>query len=292
MNRIGWTILATLCGLLAGGVVVGMVEAMSSLMHPMPADLDRNDVEQVRGWVSTLPISAMFMLLAAWCSGCTVGGWVARRLSVQRSSYAAMIVVTLFTLATVSNLILLPHPSWMWIAGPSVCLIGGLLGGVLASPACYTVSTQRQVWAPLHLVFQTLSRVEEFKEAIPAITEIEFLTPHHNGLGARFCETRIMNGKAATTELEVAEFVENDRVRMLASAGGTLWDTLFTVSSSAEVLDEFSVVSSPTTITMTMDATPTHFWAKIMVPMILPMVAKAVEGDMDAVKAYCESKRA
>jgi uncharacterized membrane protein len=39
---------------------------------------------------------------------------------------------------------------------------------------------------------------------------------------------------------------------------------------------------------MTMDATAHKFFAKIMNFMIAGMVKKAVEKDMDAVKAFCE----
>lgn len=37
--------------------------------------------------------------------------------------------------SAVANMLLLPHPSWMWVAGPVVILGAGWLGARLARPA-------------------------------------------------------------------------------------------------------------------------------------------------------------
>ena len=91
-----------------------------------------------------------------------------------------------------------------------------------------------------------------------------------------------MHGKEAKCELEVREYVDNERVRMVADEGGTVWDTTFTVNQQDdEVL-----------LRMDMAARPHKLLAKIITPMIRGMVAKAVAADMDAVKAYCEEQTA
>ena len=87
-----------------------------------------------------------------------------------------------------------------------------------------------------------------------------------------------MNGKEATTELEVTEFVENDRVRFVADSHGTVWDSVFTVSQAGESTD----------LELTMDARAYKLLPKIVNLLIKGMVQKAVEKDMDAVKTYCE----
>ena len=43
-----------------------------------------------------------------------------------------------------------------------------------------------------------------------------------------------------------------------------------------------------TTLELTMDARPYKLSAKIVTPMLKNALQKAVEKDMDAVKAYCE----
>lgn len=142
-----------------------------------------------------------------------------------------------------------------------------------------TVETTRTITAPLSTVFETISDVRNFRKAVPHITNIEFLSEQQHGTGTRFNETRVMNGKEHTVELEVADFVENESVRMVSIAGGTKWDTTFTVKETHGSVE----------MTMVMLVEPQNMMAKMMVPMILGMVRKGVEADMDSVKTYCEN---
>jgi uncharacterized membrane protein len=141
-------------------------------------------------------------------------------------------------------------------------------------------SVTKTIEAPKDLVFATVSDIQNFSKAVPHILEVEFLTEQKTGLGARFRETRDMNGRKESTELEVTEFVENERIRMVSDAGGTIWDTLFSVSGDGDT----------TRLDVEMDARPHKFLARLMTPLIRRMVSKAVEKDIDAVKAYCESR--
>lgn len=143
------------------------------------------------------------------------------------------------------------------------------------------IHISRTIAAPLDLVFQTVSDVRNFREAVPHITHVEFLTDQQDGAGTRFRETRSMNGRIHTVELEVAECIDNDRVRMISDAGGTIWDTMFTVAKGSDNV----------TLEMQMDIKPYTLFARIMTPLVRGMVVKGVESDMDAVKAFCESKR-
>lgn len=141
------------------------------------------------------------------------------------------------------------------------------------------VRSSRQIDAPLERVFSAIADVRNFSEAVPHIVNIEFLTESCTGAGTRFRETRENNGRTHTVELEVAEYVLNERVRMISDAGGTIWDTVFTVNQT----DDAVVMS------MEMEANPYRFLARFMTVAIRGMVAKAVEADMDAVKLWCES---
>lgn len=275
------SIAATVAGLFAGGATVALVEGLSSLWHPLPAGLDLQDQQAVREWIADLPTSAFLLVVVAWCIGSLVGTWVARRLAPGRASWPAMAVLLALLLATLFNLLSLPGPLWMWPAGLLACLAGGCLGWLWSAPERYSVATTRQIHAPRAHVFQCLARVEHFSQAVPHILSVEFLTDSRYGVGTRFRETREMNGREATTILEVTELVENDRVRMVSEAGGTTWDTLFTVTES-----DGSPI--PVTMHMRMEAIPRTLLAHLMVPLILGMVGKAVESDMDAVQAYCE----
>lgn len=148
----------------------------------------------------------------------------------------------------------------------------------MSSPTVVT----KAIAAPIDVVFKTVSDINLFSKAVPHIVNVEFLSPAKSGVGTRFRETRLMRGKKAETELEITEFVENNRVRYVADSHGTVWDTVFTVEPDRDY----------TLLTMTMDAKTKKLIPKIMNRLIRGMVQKAVEQDMNAVKSFCEQTKA
>ena len=74
--------------------------------------------------------------------------------------------------------------------------------------------------APVEAVFAALANIETFPYRAEAIAAVEFLSDQKHGVGTRFRETRIMNGREAVAELEVTEQVENERIRMVGTAIG------------------------------------------------------------------------
>jgi len=79
-------------------------------------------------------------------------------------------------------------------------------------------------------VFKAISDIANLPNVVPEIERIEFLSECVSGAGTRFRETRRMLGKENVTEPEVTEYVENDRVRMVAGSHGTVWDSVFVVA--------------------------------------------------------------
>lgn len=141
------------------------------------------------------------------------------------------------------------------------------------------ITVTRYVEAPTERVFAVISDIQNYAKAVPDIVKVEMLTEVTSGKGARFRETRLMRGKEATTELEVADFVPNERIRMVADEGGTIWDSVFTVTPER----------GGTELELSMDARPHKLMARLVAPFIKPMLTKAVAKDLDAVKAYCEN---
>ena len=142
------------------------------------------------------------------------------------------------------------------------------------------LSATRTIAAPVERVFDTVAHIENFQKALPSITNVQFLTESKTGVGTRFRETRVMRGRESTTVLEVTEYQPNERVRLVSDAGGTIWDTVFTVQAAGGGTD----------LSLAMDARPYKLAARIMNPLVSRMIRKAIEGDMDAVKAYCEQQ--
>lgn len=137
----------------------------------------------------------------------------------------------------------------------------------------------RSIAAPVHAVFEVVAHIDRFREAIPHIVDVAYLSDETRGVGTRFRETGLMGKRRATTDLECTEYEPPNRVRMVSDAGGAVWDTVLTVTEEDEGCR----------LEMVMDARPHSLFAKITVPLFGRMVTKAVEADMDAVKAHCEA---
>lgn len=141
------------------------------------------------------------------------------------------------------------------------------------------ITAARTIDAPVDAVFRTVADIGNFAKAVPQIKKVEFLSESRCGAGTRFRETRVMSGREASVELEVTEYVENQRIRLVADAGGTIWDTTFQVKPA----------NGKTELTMSMDARAHTWLARFFNPLIRGMVVKGVEADMDSVKRHCES---
>ena len=133
--------------------------------------------------------------------------------------------------------------------------------------------------ASVETVFSVIADCSQFSKAVPHIIKVEYLSENTTGLGARFRETRLMGKREMSTELKVTEYSNNEYVRMVSDQGGTIWDTLFTVSDN----------EGQTNLKVVMDARAYKFLARIFNPLIKGMIKKAIVGDMDSVKAYCEN---
>ena len=137
----------------------------------------------------------------------------------------------------------------------------------------------RLIKAPVDKVFKAISDVKTFEETNPNIVKIELLSDQSSGVGTKFRETRNMNGREATTELEFTEYAENEHVRIVSDAGGTIWDTVMKLTPEGEI----------TRLDMQMDARPYKLMSKIINPLISGMVNKAVQEDMDGLKERLEA---
>ena len=138
----------------------------------------------------------------------------------------------------------------------------------------------RTIDAPIDVVFSTVSDISHFSKAVPHIVNVEFLSEVRTGVGARFRETRVMRGREATTELQLTEFAANERVRFVSDQGGTMWDTVFSVTPVAD--------GRTTRLEMVMEARPHRLLARLMVPLMKRVIAKAIAADLDALKSYAE----
>lgn len=139
-------------------------------------------------------------------------------------------------------------------------------------------TVSRTIKAPVQKVFETIAHIENFSKAVPDIVRVEMLSETTSGVGTRFRETRLLRGNEESADLEVTEYIENDRVRIVSDTHGAVWDTVFTVRQAGD----------RTSLKLVMEAKPHSATARVMVPMMKGILERALEKDMDSVKAYCE----
>lgn len=133
-------ITALLAGLFVSNGLILLVEGLGHRIYPPPAGLTPDAAtlvdpaaqaalrDAVADYVATAPLGALLFPLLAWGLGAAGGAWMAARLAPDRPQRHAAIIGALVMLGTVLNLAGIPHPTWMWFAGPLLVLAGTWLG--------------------------------------------------------------------------------------------------------------------------------------------------------------------
>jgi len=133
MRNIGRSILAVLGGGVVCAILIFAVEAVGSRIYPLAPGVDPTDLEALKAAMAEMPLGAYLFLLLGWFLGPLAGSWVAARLAPGSPLLHGMILAGLVAGSAILNLVVLPHPAWLWVAGPLVILGGGWLGARLAN---------------------------------------------------------------------------------------------------------------------------------------------------------------
>jgi hypothetical protein len=120
-----------LTGVVAGALIIGLLEMVSHSMHPIPTDLDTSNPDAFKDYVLGLPQSAFIFLLLAHGIGALAGGFIASRMARVQKRGAAMFVGLILVLAGLLNLMAIPHPLWFSIADVIIYTPMALLGDKL-----------------------------------------------------------------------------------------------------------------------------------------------------------------
>jgi uncharacterized protein YndB with AHSA1/START domain len=136
----------------------------------------------------------------------------------------------------------------------------------------------RTINAAAELVFRIVADPVEFQRAVGADPNVEFLTTQRAGVGARFRARRTNQGKEMVFEHEVTRHVAGQLVEMVNVTHGVLWDSTFEVNGNDRTA----------TLSLTMSSKTSNPLKRLMMRFIAPMVQRALDKDMDAVKGYAE----
>ncbi len=120
--------LAAIAGLVvAFGVIMG-VQMIGHSIWPPPAELDWNDVEVVRTYVSQLPFLALMVPIVSYFLGALGGPLVASTIGTGRPLVFAGVIGLVLLAATIANLIQIPHPVWFSVMAIAAVIVGAWLG--------------------------------------------------------------------------------------------------------------------------------------------------------------------
>lgn len=145
------------------------------------------------------------------------------------------------------------------------------------------IQTTKQIQAPVAIVFDVFSDIENIDSRIKGITQVEILSDVRQGVGTRWRETRVMFGQEATEEMAISKFDVNRSYEVVASSRGMDYHSVYT----------FQEQDGGTLVTMTFAGKAISLTAKLMAPLGYLMqgpTRKALEADMDDLKAICEQR--
>jgi len=126
----GRTIAGVVLGVVVAWLTIMLAEFASAPLHPMPAGFDMHDPASVAAFVATLPVAALLLVLAGWVLGALVGSHVAAR--IARKPLPALAVGMVIVVGVIANAVMIPHPTWMTIAGVLLPVPAAWLGARLA----------------------------------------------------------------------------------------------------------------------------------------------------------------
>ena len=123
MNPILKNILAVIAGIIIGGFVNMGIIMLSSSVIPPPEGVNPADMESIKANMHLYePIHFLFPFLAH-ALGTLIGAMIAYLISANRKTTMAMIVGIFFLIGGITNVIMLPAPTWF----AAVDLIGAYL---------------------------------------------------------------------------------------------------------------------------------------------------------------------
>ncbi|MEO5880758.1 MAG: hypothetical protein ABIR22_11440 [Candidatus Eisenbacteria bacterium] len=123
-------LLGVLAGLVAGAIVVALIEGLGHALWPPPAGADLRDPEQLKALIPSLPIGALIAVVLGWAMGSFSGGWMAA--TISRDFRMALVVGFILLCMGVVTMVQIPHPLWMWVMGVALPLPAAWFGARLA----------------------------------------------------------------------------------------------------------------------------------------------------------------
>jgi len=127
-------VLSIIGGVVAAFAIVVLGDMLSQAMAASagPAPTDMNDRAAMEAYVAGLPTAVFVVMLATWTVAAFAAGVIAARFG-RRGAWPGWVAAGLFLCATAANLLMIPHPAWMAVAGVLLVVAGGWFGAKAGS---------------------------------------------------------------------------------------------------------------------------------------------------------------
>jgi putative effector of murein hydrolase LrgA (UPF0299 family) len=129
LRRIG----AVIVGVIVAFLIVAGVEGIAHKIYPPPPGTNMQDMNQVKAFVATLPLSVLLIVLAGWLLATFVATWLAAR--IAGTPIPGYVVGALLLCAGIANAFIIPQPVWFSIASIVIYIAATWVGARAGAPA-------------------------------------------------------------------------------------------------------------------------------------------------------------
>jgi hypothetical protein len=127
-------VLAVIVGIITGFAIVFIGDATTNALSPAPSGLDYKNRDVMRDYILSIPMYVMVIMVIFWLGSSFLGAMLASRLNRSDWKRTSIITGSILMAAALLNLIMLPHPLWLWIVVAVGYVPAALLGGWLVRP--------------------------------------------------------------------------------------------------------------------------------------------------------------
>jgi hypothetical protein len=126
-------------GLVIAVGTIALIQDLSQKMYAPHANVDWGKKDEVRAFVSSLPMEAFVMVLVSYALGTFLGGSVAALIASRWRIFHAGFIGSLVLAATIGNFAMMKyqmhidHPDWMILVGLLQPLPVSLIAGAIVS---------------------------------------------------------------------------------------------------------------------------------------------------------------
>lgn len=124
---------AAVAGVGVAILTIQIVEMLGHLVYPPPVDIEFDNPEQIREFMSTLPVGSLLFVGAAWATGTFFGTLAGALISGSRPLPYGVVVGGIVLAGAATMLLIIPHPWWFTAAAP-VSIVGAAILAVYLAP--------------------------------------------------------------------------------------------------------------------------------------------------------------